>query len=195
MTYIYLIYKRIWGIGSYHALGTKYRYYLKPTWIPSVCLFIKSVVLCHCQQTCVNSGGSENQILTVRNTANVCAVRRCAICAWSELKTNWRNELTVNLRVQTIVKPLMQIRKGSYFTTYMNIFRVFSLLDEKEKFMRSRNFFCVSVAPSFNFWKQVTDLHKTSYKLHTIWVYPSDVIFILSYNQYNRKSLTVMGLT
>jgi hypothetical protein len=103
-------------------------------------LIYKSVVLFNCQQTCVNSGGCVNQIPTVRNTANVCALRRCTICAWSELKTNWRIALTVNLRVQKIVKALMQISKDSCFTIYMNSFKVFSLLKEKERFMRSKIF-------------------------------------------------------
>jgi len=60
-----------------------------------------------------------------------------------------RNELTVNLRAQKIVKALMQIRKDSYFTTYMNSFRVFSLMKEKERFMGSRilsTYLCVPLS-------------------------------------------------
>jgi len=154
MTYICLIYKRFWRKGSYHAFGSEYRYLLKPTWIPSVCLFIQSVVLFKCQQTCVNSGGSKNQILTVRNTANVRAVRRCAICAWSELKTNWRNELS-NWGCKKIVKALIQIRKDSYFTIYMKSVRVFSLLKEKGRFVRSRilsTYLCVPLSDFGSKW-------------------------------------------
>jgi hypothetical protein len=130
-----------------------------------------------CHQTCFNFWGSENQTLTAGKAASVCVMRRCAICMWSKLRTNWWLGLIDNSRVLKLYVVFWSVpegldakQTGFILCDLYDYFTLLSFLKEKTRswgaaiilhcfpFWKKRRVhevqhsFSVSVCPSLNFW-------------------------------------------